>query len=66
MEEKDRERINSVGYVTEDYGYGKLYYLPGTLSFKKQLKFRLFQIMGKPWLKFSGAAPLYNSPLEAD
>lgn len=66
VEEKDRERIASAGYTAEDYGCGKLYYLPGTLSFKKQLKFRLFNFMGKPFLKFSGAAPIYNSPLEAD
>ena len=66
VEEKDRESINSAGYTSQDYDYGKVYYLPGTLSFKKQLKFRLFSFLGKPFLKFSGAAPIYNSPLEAD
>lgn len=64
VEEKDRPRLQTAGYSTQAYPFGKIYYLPGTLAFKEQLKFRLFQFFGRSWLQFSGASPVYTSPLE--
>lgn len=64
VEEQDRPRLHGAGYTTQDYPFGKIYYLPGTLAFKKRLKFRLLPFFGRPWLQCSGVAPLYSSPLE--
>lgn len=66
VEDKDRQRINTAGYTSQDYDFGRIYYLPNTLYFKQQLKFRLFQLFGKPWLKLSGVAPIYTNPWGSD